>query len=156
MTPEVAILVGLPGAGKSTFYRERLAATHRHVSKDLLKNAKNKQARQDALVREALQAGHSVAVDNTNVSAAERATVIAIARELGARIVGHYIEASTREAVARNERREETKGRVPKVAIFTCAKRLVPPSLGEGFDALHTWRVTENGAFVETSRLPET
>lgn len=154
MTPEVAILVGLPGAGKSTFYRERLAATHRHVSKDLLKNAKNKQARQDALVREALRAGSSVAVDNTNVSPAERATVIAIARELGARTVAHYIEATTREAVARNERREEKKGRVPKVAIFTCAKRLVPPSLDEGFDALHRWRVTEDGAFVETTTSP--
>jgi predicted kinase len=152
MTPEVAILVGLPGAGKSTFYRERLAATHRHVSKDLLKNAKNKQARQDALVREALKAGHSVAVDNTNVSPAERAAVITIARELGARIVGHYIEATTREAVARNERREEKKGRVPKVAIFTCAKRLVPPSSEEGFDALHTWRVTEDGRFAETAQ----
>lgn len=148
---EVAILIGLPGAGKSTFYRERLAATHRHVSKDLLKNAKNKQARQDALVREALTAGESVAVDNTNVSPAERATVIAIAREFGARIVGHYIEAATREAVARNERRAEKQGRVPKVAIFTCAKRLVPPSPAEGFDALHTWRVTEDGGFVETA-----
>ena len=30
------ILVGLPGAGKTTFYRERFAATHRHVSKDLM------------------------------------------------------------------------------------------------------------------------
>ena len=147
---EVAILVGLPGAGKSTFYRERLAATHRHVSKDLLKNAKNKRVRQDALLREALRAGASVAVDNTNVSPAERAAVIAIAREFGARTVGHYIEAATREAVARNERRPEKQGRVPKVAIFTCAKRLIPPSLEEGFDALHTWRVTEDGRFVES------
>jgi predicted kinase len=154
MTPEVAILVGLPGAGKSTFYRERLAATHRHVSKDLLRNAKNKQVRQDALVREALRLGQSVAVDNTNVSPAERATVIVIARELGARVVGHYIEATTREAVARNERREERQGRVPKVAIFTCAKRLVPPSLEEGFDALHTWRVSDEGGFVETTQSP--
>jgi predicted kinase len=148
MTPEVAILVGLPGAGKSTFYRQRLAATHRHVSKDLLKNAGNKQARQDALVRQALGAGQSVAVDNTNVSPAERAAVIVIARELGARVVAHYVEATTREAITRNERREEKNGRVPKVAIFTCAKRLVPPSLAEGFDALHTWRVTDGG-FVE-------
>lgn len=152
MTPEVALLVGLPGAGKSTFYRERLAATHRHVSKDLLRNATNKQGRQDALVRDALKAGQSVAVDNTNVSPAERATVVAIAREFGARIVAHYIQATTREAVARNERREEKKGRVPKVAIFTCAKRLVPPSLAEGFDELHTWRVTDEGAFVELTQ----
>jgi predicted kinase len=152
MRPEVLILIGLPGAGKSTFYRQRLAATHRHISKDLLQNAKNKQARQDALVREALSGGQSVAVDNTNVSPAERAPIIVIARESGARIVGHYIEATTREAVARNERREEKKGRVPKVAIFTCAKRLVPPSLAEGFDALHTWHVTEDGSFVEIDR----
>jgi predicted kinase len=151
MTPEVAILIGLPGAGKSTFYRERLAATHRHVSKDLLPNTKHKQGRQDALVREALHAGRSVAVDNTNVSPAERATVIAIARELGARVVGHYIEATTREAVARNERREKREGHVPKVAIFACAKRLVAPSLAEGFDVLHTWRVTDLGTFVEVT-----
>jgi predicted kinase len=155
MTPEVAILVGLPGAGKSTFYRERLAATHRHVSKDLLRNASNKQARQDALVREALAAGQSVAVDNTNVSPADRATIIELARERGARVVGHYIEATTREAIARNERREEKKGRVPKVAIFTSAKRLVPPSLAEGFDALHTWRVSDTGAFIEVTESPE-
>jgi predicted kinase len=152
MRPEVAILVGLPGAGKSTFYRQRLAATHRHVSKDLLQNVKNKQARQDALVRDALRAGQSVVIDNTNVSPAERATVIAIARELGARVVGHYIEATTREAVARNERREDKKGRVPKVAIFTCAKRLVPPSVEEGFDALHTWHVTDDDGFMELTK----
>ena len=152
MTPELAILMGLPGAGKSTFYRERLAATHRHVSKDLLQNAKNKQARQDALVREALSGRQSVAVDNTNISPAERGPIIVIARELGARVVGHYIEATTREAVARNERREEKKGRVPKVAIFTCAKRLVPPSIEEGFDALHTWRVAEDGSFVQITQ----
>jgi predicted kinase len=152
MTPELAILVGLPGAGKSTFYRQRLAATHRHVSKDLLRNVKNKQARQDALVREALRGGQSVVVDNTNVAAAERAAVIAIAREFGARVVGHYVEASTREALARNERREQKQGRVPKVAIFTCAKRLVPPSMEEGFDELHTWHVSDDGGFVELTK----
>jgi predicted AAA+ superfamily ATPase len=32
--PEVAILVGLRAAGKTTFYRQTLAATHEHVSKD--------------------------------------------------------------------------------------------------------------------------
>ena len=143
------MLVGLPGAGKSTFYRQRLAATHRHVSKDLLRSAKNKQLRQDALVREALAAGQSVAVDNTNVTPADRAAIVAIAREFGARVVAHYIAATTREAVARNERREG-RARVPKVAIFTCAKRLVPPSMDEGFDALHAWRASSEGGFVES------
>ena len=148
MSAEIAILVGLPGAGKSTFYRQRLAATHAHVSKDLLPNAKNRQARQEALVREALASGRSVAVDNTNVAPADRAAIVSIARGFGVRVVAHYIEASTREAVARNEGREG-KSKVPKVAIFTCAKRLVPPSLDEGFDEVHVWRVTDTGAFDE-------
>jgi hypothetical protein len=72
--------------------------------------------------------------------------VIAIARELGARVIGYYVEASTREAVARNEQRTG-RAKVPKVAIFTCAKRLVPPAPEEGFDEIHTVRVLENGRF---------
>ena len=148
MPAECAILIGLPGSGKSTFYRARLASTHQHVSKDLLPNVRARQARQDALLHQALGRGVSVAVDNTNVSLEERASIISIARAHGARIVGYYIEAATREAVARNERREG-KAKVPKVAIFTCAKRLVPPRIEEGFDELHRLRVAEDGSFEE-------
>lgn len=146
---ECVILVGLPGAGKTTFFRRRFAATHEHISKDLVpRHAKEKQARQEAQLRAALSAGRSVVVDNTNVTPAERQPVICAAREYGARVVGYYIEASTREAVARNERREGRE-KVPKVAIFVRAKHLVPPSLAEGFDELHVLRVDENGAFAE-------
>jgi len=40
------ILAGLPAAGKTTFYRRRFAATHRHISKDLWPNAAGRDARQ--------------------------------------------------------------------------------------------------------------
>ena len=143
--PECVVLVGLPGAGKTTFYRQRYPS-YEHISKDALPNVRNKQARQDAALRAALAAGRSVIVDNTHVSAAERAAVVTIARESGARVIGYYIEATPREAVARNEGRTG-RARVPKVAIFTCAKRLVPPAIEEGFDELHTLRVLEDGSF---------
>lgn len=135
--PDVIILIGLPGAGKSTFARATFPS-HEYISKDAFPpGARNKQARQDAALRAALAAGRSALVDNTNVTAADRAAIMTIAREYGARIVGYYLDVPVREAVARNERREG-RARVPKVAIFTCAKRLVPPSLAEGFDELHT------------------
>lgn len=139
------ILVGLPGAGKTTFYRQRFPS-HEHISKDALPNVRNKQVRQDAALRRALAGGRSVIVDNTNVSPAERAAIIAIARAFDARVAGYYIEATTREAVARNEGRTG-RAKVPKVAIFTSAKRLVPPVASEGFDELHTVRVLEDGSF---------
>jgi predicted kinase len=147
--PECVILIGLPGAGKTTFYRDRFAS-HAHVSKDAFPNAGNKQARHDAALRDALARRRPVVVDNTHVTPQERAAVITIAREFGARIVGYYIEATPREAVARNERRVG-KEKVPKVAIFARAKRLVPPRLDEGFDELHTVRVLADGRFEEAA-----
>ena len=141
--PECVILVGLPGAGKTTFARERYPS-YDHISKDTLPGSGNKQAKQDTALRRSLTARRSVIVDNTNVTPAERAAVIAIARELDARVVGYYIEATTREAVARNERRTGP-AKVPKVAIFTCATRLVPPVLAEGFDEIQTLHPLDDG-----------
>src|SRR5689334_24454013 len=77
---ELVILVGLPGAGKTTFHRARFAATHVHVSKDLMPNRRDRQARQLALVDEALAAGRSVVVDNVNATVADRAALIAVGR----------------------------------------------------------------------------
>jgi len=91
------------------------------------------------MLRAALGARQSVVVDNTNVTVADRAAIIAIAREFDAWITGVYIDASVREAMARNEGRQG-RAKVPKVAIFTAAKRLVPPVKEEGFDELRIER----------------
>jgi predicted kinase len=132
---ECAILVGLPGAGKSTFYRAHLSGTHTLVSKDLFPRAANRQQRLLREITAALDGGRSVAVDNTNPSRADRAPLIELARARGARVVAYYVRATTREAVARNEGRAG-RARVPKVAVFTVARRLEPPALDEGFDAI--------------------
>jgi predicted kinase len=133
--PECVVLVGLPAAGKTSLYRDRFASTHRHISKDLMPNVRNRAKRQHDMIAAALAGGASFVVDNTNATRAERAAIIAQARSAGARVTGIYLEVTTREAVARNRAREG-KARVPDVAIFTVAKKLEPPSLEEGFDTL--------------------
>lgn len=151
---ECVVFVGLPASGKTTFYGRRFASTHRHVSKDHWPNAPRKDARQAAVLREALSSGESVVVDNTNPAPADRAPVIAIAREYGARVVGYYFTASTREAVGRNRGREGRE-RVPDVAIFTKAKRLVPPRASEGFDELYHVSIDKDHEFVVVAAPPE-
>ncbi len=132
---ELVILVGLQASGKSTFFRERFAAAHEHVSKDLFPNNKNPNRRQAQLIEAALGSGRSVVVDNTNPTLEDRRTPIRLGCEYGARIVGYYFEVEIGECLARNAGREG-RARVPDVAIFATAKKLVPPSFEEGFDGL--------------------
>jgi predicted kinase len=140
---ECVIFVGLPGAGKSTLYRDRFASTHAHVSKDLSPNATGREARQQKLLQHAFAAGNSVVLDNINSTVAERARIIELARRHGAEIIGYFFDVTTRMAVARNAERSG-RAKVPNVAIFTAAKRLQPPSYSEGFGQLFRVEIAED------------
>lgn len=133
MPLELIVFVGMQAAGKSTYYRAELAATHVHVSKDLMPNTRNKDVKQTQMITQALQAGRSVVVDNTNPTPAVRAPLIALGKLLGARVVAYYFETTPKIAVARNRGREG-KARVPDYVIYVTARKLVPPSFEEGFD----------------------
>ena len=133
MPPELIIFVGLQASGKSTYYHANFAATHVHVSKDLMTNARNRDAKQVEMIEAALAQGRSVVVDNTNPTPVVRAPLIAIGKRHGARVVAYYFETTVKDAVARNRRREG-KARVPDVALFVSAKKMVPPGVAEGFD----------------------
>ena len=130
---EVVVLVGLPGAGKTTFFRQRFAATHAHVSGDNFQSHARPARRQAQLIAEALSAGRSLVVDNTNPTVDERAAIITEARRQGARAVAYFFDCTSKECLARNETREG-RARIPRVGIFAAAKRLTPPSREEGFD----------------------
>jgi predicted kinase len=127
---EVVVLIGLPGAGKTTLYRERFAATHVRVEK------------KERIAAE-LANGSSVVVDATNPRRVDRAPIIALARARGARVIAYFFDVATRAAVARNAVRTG-KDRVPNVAIFTVAKRLEPPVGDEGFDQVFRVRIAED------------
>jgi hypothetical protein len=148
--PELVLLIGLPGAGKSTFFQQRFADSHVHVSRDHFARDRRPETRQNELLRDALASGRSVVIDNTNVSVEERARFIDEARLHGVRVVGYRFDVSTRECVSRNELRSGS-ARIPKVGIFSAAKRLVQPSADEGFDAIFRVRVLPEHRFAVTA-----
>lgn len=142
------ILIGLPASGKTTFYRERLAETHELVSKDAMRHNRQPQRRQEGLIDQALAAGRSVAVDNTNPTVADRAAIISIARRHGAEVAGYFFPTEAADALRRNRAREGRQ-RVPAVAIFATRKRLERPTYAEGFDRLYMVVMNEEAQSFE-------
>jgi predicted kinase len=143
---ELAVLVGLQGSGKTTFYRERLAATHAHVSKDHFRSNPRPARRQRHLIAEAFAAGRSVAVDNTNPTAADRAELAALGRAAGAAVVCYFFPPDVDASLRRNAAREG-KARVPDHAVRITAARLEPPTPAEGFDRVFAVRLVDGVGF---------
>ncbi len=127
------MLVGLQGAGKSTWVADHLAATHAVVSKDHWPRARRREARQQRVVAELLAAGRSVVVDNTNPSPAERAPLVALAHAAGVPVRAIWLDTPPEVSLARNEARTG-RARVPLVGVYATRARLTPPSADEGFD----------------------
>ncbi len=144
---ELVLFIGLQGAGKSSFYRVRFAATHRHVSKDRLRNNRNPERRQRQLIAQALEEARSVVVDNTNATAEARQPLIELGRAAGARVVGYYFESRLEDCLKRNAQRQG-KERVPDVALYVTAKKLHRPTLAECFDDLFQVRLVEGSNFA--------
>lgn len=147
---EVVLLVGLQACGKTTFYRERLAATHALVSKDAMsRSARRKEDRQRRELAALLADGHDVCVDNTQPSVAERAGVIAVARARGARVVGHWWPPDLALSLRRNAARPDP---VPEVGLYAAAARWKDPTPGEGFDLLLRRGGEGSGAWMHRRR----
>lgn len=136
---ELVIFVGLPGAGKSTFFDQRFCRTHQHSSKDDLRRRRIPLGRQLELLRGVLAAGQSAVVDDTNLTREHRAALIAEGQRQGARVVAYFFDCPVSDCIARNRGREG-RARVPQPGIFASAKRLQPPSLEEGFDEIRVVR----------------
>jgi predicted kinase len=145
---EAVILVGIQGAGKSTFYEETFSGTHARINLDELKTRE----REREIFEECLRDKRPFVVDNTNMKAADRARYIAAARRAGFRVVGYFLEASLKDAIRRNGLRSG-KAKVPVPAIAGALKRLEPMQKEEGFDQIFLVRSLDGGKFeVEEMR----
>ncbi len=141
---EAVLLIGIPGAGKSTFYYRRFFNNHVRINLDMLKTRR----RELLLVQACLAARQPFVVDNTNVMASERARYISLARPAGFRILGFYFPPNLAQALEHNRQRVG-KARIPAGGVVARYRRLEPPNLAEGFDRLYTVRIDPaRGEFI--------
>lgn len=132
MQKTMAIMMGIQGSGKSTFYSKHLSKDYVRVNLDTLKT----RHQESLLIEECFTEGKNFVVDNTNPTREDRARYITLAKANGYHIIGYFMESKIKECIARNAMREG-KARVPEKAIAATSNKLEIPSFDEGFDELY-------------------
>lgn len=135
----VNILVGLPGAGKSTLCTS-LYPSYVRINQDLLGN------RNDCInvMRMNLKEGKSVIIDRTNISKVQRKYFIDVAKELGiSNIYALYLNIPKEDCIARIEKRDShpnLTNNTPYDKIVEIVEKfekdLEVPSVEEGFNVV--------------------
>jgi len=139
------MFIGIPGCGKSTFYKERFFNSHLRLSLDLL-NTRNKERRFLNLV---LSLQQRVVIDNTHVLREERNKYITQAKEKRYEVIGYYFESILSDCLQRNEKRIG-KDRIENMGVIAKFKQLQPPSFDEGFDKLYFVKIEGNQFSVKS------
>jgi predicted kinase len=129
---DAVIFIGIPGTGKSTFFQQHFQNTHVRINLDMLKT----RYREKLLLDACLAGKQNFVIDNTNVTAADRARYIPAARAAGFRVTGYYFQSQLDSALLRNQQRSGAAV-VPAKAVRAKRRLLQPPRFEEGFDALY-------------------
>ncbi|HXY87345.1 MAG TPA: AAA family ATPase [Candidatus Acidoferrales bacterium] len=144
--PRFIILVGLPGSGKTTWRKTKVAQGYKGVvinPDDIRKTVfgvyfdpKKEHDVWEYIykeVRRALLKGESICFDATNVRKKRRQTLIRLGHEHNAYVEAIYFKVLSEVALRRNVKRMADK-RVPLGIMIRMARNLQPPELSEGFD----------------------
>ena len=139
--PELIILCGIPGSGKTTYAEKNCLAFH--LSSDAIRkelygdeNTQGNPAEVFALMQdraiEALNNGYDVIYDATNITRKDRASIIAKCPKF-VKIECHIIWAPIETCIERDAARERTVG---KEVIDRMLKRFQAPYYDEGIDKI--------------------
>ena len=147
---KIVIAVGLPGSGKSTYFKHRgwNAISSDEIRRLIADDPEDQtiHARVFAtiryLIRQRLAAGRPVTyVDATHLTRWERRPYISLARRYGCEIEALFFDVPVETCIQRNQSRERV---VPRRVIVEMSRKLQVPTLEEGFDRVIWPRMNAN------------
>lgn len=157
----VVLAVGLPGSGKSTWFKRRgVTPLSSDMVRHLLFDSPTEQRYQDlvfgtlrSLLRARLIARMPLNyVDATNLSPKERRHWIKMAKDFGYEVHAVYFDVPLEVCVERNQKRNRV---VPEDVMQRMAAKLKPPTFDEGFSKIVVVRVKHKTAGPATVHLAE-
>jgi ubiquinone/menaquinone biosynthesis C-methylase UbiE/predicted kinase len=139
---EMVLFIGIQATGKSAFYLEKFYRTHVRINGDMLKTRR----RENLLIKACLEGKTPFVVDKMNLTRADRAAYIGLAKAAGFKISGYFFESDLAPALQRNARRDSPE-RIPEGGVRAASKALQSPCSSEGFDQLFAVRMDGGGGF---------
>lgn len=136
--PKAILFVGIPGSGKSSFYKKMFSDTHLHISLDKMRT----RSREGKFFDLCLKTRQQFVIDNTNVARSHRQRYLPKINPQEWDIECYYFSSPVKDSIKRNKARERT---VPTVAIKSMLKALEVPDISEGFDRLYYVTLTDKG-----------
>jgi len=129
--PEAVVMVGYPGAGKTTIARGVFeTAGYWRVDGDVYGTVAKMLGRAD----EGIAAGaQSVVFDSTGGSLTRRMAFVGWAKGAGLPVRAVWVDTTIEEALRRNATRVNN---VPPVALYTYRKHFEEPTVAEGFEEI--------------------
>lgn len=129
-TPEIIIMMGYPGSGKSTIAKH-ICETDKyvHIEGDVYKTS----AKMIKVSKEFITQGKSIVFDATNSSYKKRKEYIDLGKKHGYRILCIHVSTSLEMSYKQNKQRDAEK-QVPKIAYSVYKKHYEEPDSKEGFE----------------------